>query len=105
MFFSLIIMGNLYNMLYMTNFNKSIHLVGTVRVGPKGQVVIPAEVRESMNIMPGDKLIALCFDDKKSVAFITEGQAQRYVQKMGENFTQFKEQLMSKSDVAPEGWD
>lgn len=95
---------NLYNMLYMTNFHKSIQLAGTVTVGPKGQVVIPAEVREGMNIAPGDKLIALYFDEKKSVAFITEEQAESYVQKMGEKFTQFKDQLAKRTGM-PEGWD
>ena len=46
-------------------FHKHIQLMGTVTVGPKGQVVIPVEVREGMGITPGDKLIALYFDEKK----------------------------------------
>ena len=96
---------DMYNMLYMTNFHKNIQLAGTVTVGPKGQVVIPANVREGMSIKSGDKLVALYFDDKKSVAFITEAQAQSYVQKMGENFTQFKKELEKQQDGAPEGWD
>ena len=45
-------------------FHKHIQLMGTVTVGPKGQVVIPVEVREGMGITPGDKLIALYFDEK-----------------------------------------
>lgn len=74
-------------------FHKHIHLAGTVTVGPKGQVVIPVEVREAMGINPGDKLVALYLDEKQSVAFITERQAQRYVIEMGEQFTAFKETL------------
>lgn len=74
-------------------FHKHIQLMGTVTVGPKGQVVIPVEVREGMGITPGDKLIALYFDEKKSVAFITEGQAQEYVEKMGDQFTAMKQTL------------
>ena len=74
-------------------FHKHIHLAGTVTVGPKGQVVIPVEVRESMGIAAGDKLIALYFDEKKSVAFITEQQAEEYVSMMGEHFTAMKETL------------
>ena len=70
-----------------------IKLAGTVTVGPKGQVVIPSDVRESMSIEPGDKLVALYFNDRKSVVFITEQQAQEYVNRMGEQFVQFKETL------------
>lgn len=78
------------------SFHKHIHLAGTVTVGPKGQVVIPSEVREQMNIKPGDKLVALYFDEKKSVALITEQQAQDYVVQMGEWCTYFKENLKGK---------
>lgn len=74
-------------------FHKHIHLAGTVTVGPKGQVVVPAEVRDAMGIEPGDKLVALYLDEKKSVAFITERQAQQYVIEMGEQFTEFKETI------------
>lgn len=74
-------------------FHKHIHLAGTVTVGPKGQVVIPREVREQMGIGPGDKLVALYIDNKKSIGFITERQAQEYVIQMGENFSYFKEKL------------
>ena len=77
-------------------FHKHIHLAGTVTLGPKGQVVIPSEVREQMGIHPGDKLVALYFDEKKSVALITEEQAQDYVVQMGEECTYYKEQIGGK---------
>lgn len=75
------------------SFHKHIRLEGTVTVGPKGQVVIPVEVRERMGIQPGDKLVVLYLEEKQSVAFITERQAQRYVIEMGEHFTEFKETI------------
>ncbi len=62
-------------------------LAGTVSVGPKGQVVIPAEVRECMNIRPGDKLIALYITAKNAIAFITEDQAQKLVEHLGAQAT------------------
>lgn len=78
-------------------FHKHIHLAGTVTVGSKGQVVIPVEVREAMDIKPGDKLVALYLDEKQSIAFVTERQAQHYVIEMGEQFTEFKEKMKRKN--------
>lgn len=34
-------------------------LYGTATVGTKGQIVIPADAREEMNIQPGDRLYVL----------------------------------------------
>jgi len=35
------------------------HLFGTVKVGERGQIVIPKEARDVFGIMPGDKLVVL----------------------------------------------
>ena len=66
---------------------KSISLVGTTTVGPKGQVVIPVEAREKMELKPGDKVIVLYLDDHKTVAFVTESEMQGIIQKMGSHLT------------------
>lgn len=68
-------------------------LAGTGTVGPKGQVVIPADVRESMGIKPGDKLVTLYIPHKNAVAFITEKQAQQHIDQMGERLSGFREAL------------
>ena len=39
----------------------------TVKVGPKGQIVIPAEVREMFGIEPGDQLLLLA-DTEQGIA-------------------------------------
>ncbi|MDD5213090.1 MAG: AbrB/MazE/SpoVT family DNA-binding domain-containing protein [Candidatus Gracilibacteria bacterium] len=44
-------------------------LHGTTTVGPKGQVVIPKEVRDLLNINPGDS-ITIVTKDNKAVAMI-----------------------------------
>ncbi|NMD38366.1 MAG: AbrB/MazE/SpoVT family DNA-binding domain-containing protein [Christensenellaceae bacterium] len=33
--------------------------MGTVKVGPKGQIIVPKEVRDLFNIKPGDMLLVL----------------------------------------------
>lgn len=38
--------------------------MGTAKVGPKGQIVIPKEVREMFDITPGDTLIVLADPDQ-----------------------------------------
>lgn len=74
---------------------KKFRLVGTATLGPKGQVVIPAEVRESMGIVPGDKLIALhvCKHDHNAIVFVTEDQAQHLVDKMAAQVTGLRDAL------------
>lgn len=41
--------------------------MGSVKVGAKGQIVIPKEVREMFNIEPGDTLMLLA-DTEKGIA-------------------------------------
>ena len=41
--------------------------VGSVTVGERGQVVIPAEAREQMGLQPGDKLLAFCHPTRQMV--------------------------------------
>lgn len=42
-----------------------------VKVGPKGQIVIPKEAREMFNIQPGDNLFLLA-DIKRGIAILRQ---------------------------------
>lgn len=67
----------------MDKAKKSVKLVGTMTLGPKGQVVIPADVREYMGVTPGDKMVALYIPEKKAVGFVAESHMQTIIDKMG----------------------
>lgn len=43
--------------------------VGISKVGEKGQIVIPVEVRKMFDINPGDSVIVLC-DKEKGIAIV-----------------------------------
>ncbi len=45
------------------------YIFGTVKVGEKGQIVIPKEAREIFNIQPGDTLLLLG-DDAQGIAIV-----------------------------------
>ena len=46
---------------------KGKHIFGTVKVGERGQIVIPKEARELFNIQPGDTLLVLG-DEEQGIA-------------------------------------
>ena len=46
------------------------HIFGTVKVGEKGQIVIPKEARAMFGLEPGDTLVLLA-DTKKGIALQT----------------------------------
>ncbi len=47
--------------------SKSDRFMATVKVGPKGQIVIPKEVRDMFAIEPGDSMVILA-DSKRGIA-------------------------------------
>lgn len=46
---------------------KGKHIFGTVKVGERGQIVIPKEARELFDIKPGDSLLVLG-DEEQGIA-------------------------------------
>lgn len=45
------------------------HIFGTVKVGEKGQIVIPKEARKIFDIKPGDTLLILG-DEEQGIAIV-----------------------------------
>ena len=63
--------NQLYKKEYAMNKNKTAKnkFVGICKVGEKGQIVIPKEIRTMFDINPGDSVIALC-DKEKGIALL-----------------------------------
>ena len=77
--------------LWVPDFNLTEHFMGASTVGERGQVVIPAEARERLDIKPGDKLLVFIHPAGWGVAFakfekLQEAQAdlQRVLSEIGE---------------------
>ena len=69
-------------------------LFGTATVGTKGQVVIPAEAREEMDIKTGDKLYV--FGTNHFVGFIKEEQFSEmlnHITEQADAFRNLKEKI------------
>ena len=57
------------------------HLFGSVKVGERGQVVIPKEAREIFNIRPGDILLVLG-DVERGIALVKADALQDFAKKI-----------------------
>ncbi|MBN9397622.1 hypothetical protein BGO18_04500 [Candidatus Saccharibacteria bacterium 47-87] len=68
-------------------------LFGTATVGSKGQVVIPADARETLDIKPGDRLYVMGSPSKKIVAFIPEDQMRELLDHLTDSVEQYKDML------------
>lgn len=49
--------------------DKGKHIFGTVRVGERGQIVIPKKAREIFSIQPGDTLLVVG-DESRGIAIV-----------------------------------
>lgn len=54
------------------------HIFGTVKVGEKGQIVIPKEARDLFHIVPGDILLVLG-DESQGIAILKNEVFQKFV--------------------------
>lgn len=50
-----------------TRIEKSRYFMASVKIGPKGQIVIPKEARDMFGFAPGDTVVLLA-DRKKGIA-------------------------------------
>lgn len=69
----------------MSKIKDGKYIFGTVKVGERGQIVIPKEAREKFNINAGDNLIVLG-DETKGIAIAKVDIMQSFAVKFLEEF-------------------
>ena len=58
------------------------HLYGTVKVGDRGQVVIPVEARKELDIKPGDLLFVIAGRNRKGIAMVKADTVREFAEKI-----------------------
>ncbi|MBQ2781615.1 MAG: AbrB/MazE/SpoVT family DNA-binding domain-containing protein [Oscillospiraceae bacterium] len=57
------------------------YFMASVKLGPKGQIVIPKEAREMFGVGPGDTMVLMC-DKKKGIALQTADKLNPFMKKV-----------------------
>ena len=60
------------------------YFMASVKLGPKGQIVIPKEAREMFGVGPGDTMVLLC-DKKKGMALQPADKLNPFMKKVFES--------------------
>jgi len=61
------------------------HIFGIVKIGERGQIVIPKEAREIFDISPGDSLVVLG-DEKRGIAIVKADKMKDFMNRVLEMF-------------------
>jgi AbrB family looped-hinge helix DNA binding protein len=64
---------------------KDKHFFGTVKVGERGQIVIPKEARDKFNIKAGDNVIVFGMDKNEKLVILKEKVMRDYALKILED--------------------
>jgi AbrB family looped-hinge helix DNA binding protein len=68
----------------MGNYNEN-HFFGKVKMGERGQIVIPKEARDRFNIKPGDSLVVFGKDKNEKLIILKENLMRNYALKILED--------------------
>ena len=70
---------------------------GTVTVGERGQLVIPADLRKELKIKSGDKLMIFAKLDKKIVSFMREEDFSAFLHKAAKIISRLESKVPGKA--------
>ncbi len=74
-------------------FSMDDHFFGSVTVGERGQVVIPADARKRFQIEPGDKLLMMSTPDQKSLMLCRIDVMREIMNAFQENLSRIEQDL------------
>jgi len=74
-------------------------LYGTATVGTKGQVVIPADAREELNIQPGDRLYVVNAMHGSGIVFLKEEMLESMVEQLTAQVESFRALRQDKKSI------
>jgi AbrB family looped-hinge helix DNA binding protein len=66
----------------MIGRKRDTRLYGTVKVGDRGQVVIPAEARKELEIKPGDLLFVVAGRNRRGIAMVKADAMREFAEKI-----------------------
>lgn len=70
---------------------------GSVTVGERGQLVIPAELRKALRIKSGDQLMVFAKLDKKVINLMPEKEFSEFLEKAAKLITKLESKVHKKS--------
>jgi len=70
----------------MVERKRDTHLYGTVKVGDRGQVVIPAQARKELDIKPGDLLFVMAGRNRRGVVMVKADAMRELAEKIMQGF-------------------
>lgn len=73
-------------------------LYGTATVGARGQVVIPSDAREELNINAGDRLYVVGSRSKQWVGLIKEDQLRQIIEHVTDSIEAYEQALKEVDD-------
>jgi AbrB family looped-hinge helix DNA binding protein len=66
---------------------------GSVTIGERGQIVVPAEARTALGLKPGDKMLVFKAPVDGAIVVAKPEEFERHVQQMGQRAAELQRQL------------
>jgi AbrB family looped-hinge helix DNA binding protein len=82
----------------MRHFREKFEIYGVGKIGPKGQVVIPAEARKQLGLKPGGRVVVAGFPHKKMVVVIENETFEEHMEHLRKHHYGFVDEVMKNKN-------